>query len=166
MGRSSTDSEKSSFADTENLLDHEQPQANDQPGRNRTRFLFAFNCIFAILNFTLLVSLISNLVPWSGKAVQLPSHEWSKEATKIELRPFDDVFHDHYSVYRGEPRPELDHAWMKLLRGYTVRIPAPGWYGPSRPNGTIVELLDGSGDTLATPAVLHQLHCLVCLVQE
>lgn len=47
----------------------------------------------------------------------LMNEAFTDEAIQLELRPFDDVFHDHHSVYRGEPRPELDRAWMNLLKG-------------------------------------------------
>ena len=47
----------------------------------------------------------------------LMNEAFTDGAIELELRPFDDVFRDHYSVYRGEPRPELDGAWMDLLKG-------------------------------------------------
>lgn len=29
----------------------------------------------------------------------------------------DDIFEHHESPFRGEPRPELDAAWQRLMRG-------------------------------------------------
>ncbi len=110
--------------------------------------------------------------------------EFTKSAVELEIVTQDDVFHAHASPFRGEPRPELDQAWMGLLKGamrivmlyavdalscwyeyyatgYNTRVPAPGWQGPSQPNRSLVELNDGSGDLMATPYYLHEIHCLV-----
>ena len=95
----------------------------------------------------------------------------------MEVRTFDDVFHDHESLYRGEPRPELGQAWQKLLRGishltvyfrlliwvqgFNTRIPSPGWQTPSQQDRNVTHLSDGSNDIMGVPIVLHNIHCLV-----
>lgn len=48
----------------------------------------------------------------------------------MELRDFDDVFHDHPSLYRGNPREELDEAWQHLMKGTSETPSQPFWPSP------------------------------------
>ena len=101
-------------------------------------FALVLNCFMLIINtvFTVCVfSKVSVNAPAHSNwyQVQIPSHGmhlhchmeklltirtgYTDEAIKWELRPFDDVFHDHESLYRGPPRPELDRAWQNLMKG-------------------------------------------------
>jgi len=72
------------------------------------------------------------------------------------------------SVYRGEPRPELDEAWDKVTKGglKRIRIPKDDIY---RLNKTASKNIVGFAgedsedihDVEGLLEVFHQLHCLV-----
>ncbi|PHH90570.1 hypothetical protein CDD83_3257 [Cordyceps sp. RAO-2017] len=58
--------------------------------------------------------------------------------------------------FTGEPRPELDAAWARLLEPITVKISAAEL---AAHGGDSIAFRDGSG-FLAEPAVYHELHCI------
>lgn len=59
--------------------------------------------------------------------------------------------------FKGEPSPEMDDAWNKLLGPTAVRV---GKEVLDKINRSSVALTDGSG-YMVTLDVYHQLHCLV-----
>jgi len=100
----------------------------------------------------------------NSNTVHLKTYDFTKEAIKLEIRPFQDTFgDDEQSVFRGNPRPELEKAWKGMIHGYNIRVPPSVWLPDATPNHTLVEIPDGSGDHYAVLAVLHDLHCLKTL---
>lgn len=159
MNRSSFESEKQSFDDASNLLAEElvtEPRAKQRPN-----LLLLFNCLFLLANIAILLFITSH----HDHNPQLGSHAFTRNAMKLEVRPLDDIFGPHESLYRGEPRPELDAAWNDLMEGYMIRIPPRDWAHPPSPNNSLVVINDGSGDHIATPAVLHEIHCVKTIRQ-
>ncbi|MCJ1356532.1 MAG: hypothetical protein MMC33_006527 [Icmadophila ericetorum] len=175
------DDKSSSCNDTHGLLDNQ-----DMPVRQRKIsrwwYLVLFVNFAALLVNTSLVALLYSKEQSQCQSqcnideVRLPSHgqytspsdqleilkvsEYTDQAISMELRNFDDVFHPHNSLYRGNPRKELDLAWQKLMKGFNVRVPSQNWAVPTKQNRTLVHLEDGSNDMMGVPAVLHEIHCL------
>lgn len=136
MNRSSFESEKQSFDDASNLLAEElvtEPRAKQRPN-----LLLLFNCLFLLANIAILLFITSH----HDHNPQLGSHgiylfqttrhssltpiAFTRNAMKLEVRPLDDIFGPHESLYRGEPRPELDAAWNDLMEGECeVSAPRP-----------------------------------------
>lgn len=85
----------------------------------------------------------------------------TRDAVKLELKYLDDEFHvelEENKKFKGLPRPELDEAWEDVTAGIHIRVPHDV---AVETNFTSLELADGSGDSWGTPAVFHNLHCLV-----
>ena len=63
------------------------------------------------------------------------------------------------NVYKGEPRPELDEAWSKLIRNLNIRLSSEELGALNR---DAIELSDRSGFH-GELSVYHHIHCLVGL---
>ena len=113
--------------------------------------------------------------------MQSPSTEWhcdlsapARSSLQYSIRKIDT--HSRHSVFAGEPRPELDQAWSKLLRGmHHVSVsPVPFTEHHSIAgsmirlsedemrvmNKTSIALKDGSG-YIGYLESYHMLHCVV-----
>ncbi|KAF2197123.1 hypothetical protein GQ43DRAFT_381725 [Delitschia confertaspora ATCC 74209] len=60
------------------------------------------------------------------------------------------------NVYTGEPRPEHDEAWAKLIEPITIKVSERDL---NAINATSIAFKDGSG-YIAETAVYHELHCI------
>ncbi|RDW81842.1 hypothetical protein BP6252_02954 [Coleophoma cylindrospora] len=168
------DEDASSFDDSNlSLLDKYPKEKFYSRNRSIFRWKFFFWILLSVFNATALVInvFIFAVREHSSCATQLATprlktHDFTKDAIKLEIRPFDDTFNDETgSVFRGEPRPELNNAWKQLLHGYDTRVPTSVWVPDATENRTLVDIGDGSGDRYATLAVLHELHCIRTLRQ-
>ncbi|KJZ79190.1 hypothetical protein HIM_01341 [Hirsutella minnesotensis 3608] len=118
------------------------------------RALLIHGLIISLYTVAYLVLIILT-IPSSKNALTqqhlpLPAREgliWEKRKfpTKIVDNPFS-----------GEPRPELDEAWHRLLRNDNIRVPKD--YLDEK-NLTSVYTKDGS-EGVASLSVYHSLHCL------
>jgi hypothetical protein len=75
------------------------------------------------------------------------------------------------SIYRGEPRPELEQAWMRITRNGSgsIRIPSQELHRLNK--SATKDILGFPGeqdedfhDAQSLLEVFHQLHCLVSLI--
>ena len=55
----------------------------------------------------------------------LNSKIFTREAIRMQLQPFDDVFNERGGSLRGSARPELDQAWKGLLHGILLSSSTP-----------------------------------------
>ncbi|KAL9121090.1 MAG: hypothetical protein Q9187_002351, partial [Circinaria calcarea] len=60
--------------------------------------------------------------------------------------------------YTGEPRPEHDAGWRKLIEPMTIKL-SPEEYAQANLGDDTLALKDGSG-YIAEMAVYHELHCI------
>jgi len=169
MGLPLEDEESSSIGDTHTLLNEHQKTEPYPKDKRSLRSVF-----WAILSFINIFVFGFNLfrifIPYSSRGgekvndVRLKTYDFTKDAIKLEIRPFQDTFGDNeHSLFRGNPRPELDAAWLGMVQGYNIRVPPSVWIPDATPNHTLVELPDESGDHYAVVAAIHDLHCLKTL---
>ena len=172
-----------SFTDVDEFLlekdDLNRMNTYRKHGTRRHELIAYGNVVVLIVNLLFFASAYYQVrFPQVESDVRLSSDEFTRDAIQLELHSFDDIFNYHQGVFRGDPRPELDDAWMGLIHGalkpgcimenvltrasgYNTRVPAWVPLKEATPNHTLVELNDGSGDHYAVLAVLHELHCLV-----
>lgn len=97
------------------------------------------------------------------RLIELTSLHATAAATDVvqfEKVRFTTELHDE-NVYRGNPRPELDHAWAELLSAMMVGVDRDTAVKVGMNMSTAATDLQGS--YLAELDVFHQLHCLVSL---
>ncbi|KAL9105817.1 MAG: hypothetical protein Q9227_009073 [Pyrenula ochraceoflavens] len=92
-----------------------------------------------------------NRVQSQNELLPLPA----REAIKWETRSFPTRLLDN--PFTGDPRPELDQAWHKLLLNDNIKLPSKDLDALDVQS---VYLNDGSGQVTSL-SVFHSLHCLV-----
>ncbi|KAI0897749.1 hypothetical protein F4806DRAFT_375667 [Annulohypoxylon nitens] len=123
--------------------------------------LLVLQLLLFILNATLLISNATSLGNFNSNTTP----EWilSPAETALQHITIEDLNYEHSSSpYTGEPRPELDQAWSKLLRSTLLRITKEEMV---KMNKTSISLVDGSGYVGYIEA-LHMLHCVKRIYQS
>ncbi|KAK3997971.1 hypothetical protein QBC44DRAFT_392406 [Cladorrhinum sp. PSN332] len=120
--------------------------------------LFVVHTLFFILNAALFkhAAPAKNLDPDDDKTFSPV-----RSAVRYNVQEFQ-YNHGHLNPFSGEPRPEFDQAWSKLLRSSAIRITKAEM---KQMNKTSVALRDGSGYVGYIEAI-HMLHCVKRIYQS
>ena len=130
------DEEKTSFGDLHRLLEDDMVSLR-RPRRYHIRCapcLTIANGLMLLVIAVLLITHTSNLLKYNETIKSktdglhflraetaidqfLTILEFTRDAVKMELRPFDDIFNWHQGAFRGDPRPELNEAWRSMVHG-------------------------------------------------
>ncbi|KAI1137266.1 hypothetical protein F5Y05DRAFT_419716 [Hypoxylon sp. FL0543] len=160
--------EKVPFLVVEGALDHEIRNRKNFFLRNKYAgahgILFALQLVLLALSATFLVSNTISVSNPGGDHSGIAAFERTFSPAESALQYItveESKYQHHPSLYTGEPRPELDQAWSKLLRSTLLRMTKEEMI---KMNKTSLALLDGSG-YVGYLESLHMLHCLKRIYQ-
>ncbi|KAI0910067.1 hypothetical protein F4823DRAFT_387654 [Ustulina deusta] len=136
--------------------------------RSKRAYFFKLNgilCVFQLVLLILNLAFLSNGNKWNKVFPVSPFDDstfetaFSPAQSAIQYRV--EVLGYESSPFIGEPRPELDQAWSRLLRSTMVMISDEEM---RRMNKTSISMKDGSG-YLGYLEAHHMLHCVKRLYQ-
>ncbi|KAK4158739.1 hypothetical protein QBC43DRAFT_223636 [Cladorrhinum sp. PSN259] len=150
---SSTEEESKPF------LNGDHGQHDRYLGQNRRRrrdqllhvLLFVFHTAFFILNAALFIHASPSQI---SDPDDFKTFSPVRSAVRYKVQDFQ--YSHGRSSFIGEPRPELDQAWSKLLSPSVIRITESEM---RKMNKTSVAIRDGSG-YLGYIEAIHMLHCV------
>ncbi|KAK4195845.1 hypothetical protein QBC40DRAFT_314971 [Triangularia verruculosa] len=124
----------------------------------RHTVLCVLHILFLVLNIALFIVIkLSAPAQACSASGQKPDNVvYSPADSAVRYQVYQDKYDEGPTPFSGEPRPQLDNAWSKLLRSSMIRLSAEEM---RRMNKSSVTMKDGSGYVGYLEAI-HMLHCV------